>query len=173
MLPKVCSFNLSNKLTIRFFQQTWGSQRHWVSECTGVFSVGVAFLLFCRWIFLQCSLLQSHIVSCTFPKQLSEVATANFIFLRQDKSATGNFFYSLFLLGDWEKKQDTTSLGIWHQIIAEFSEVPHDFIVNPYNICMDGTEYEINTWEEMLNHAKISVGGEYPENPLGRIFGYF
>lgn len=123
-------------------------------------------------IVLQCSLFQSHIASYTFPKQLSKVVASNFILLRQDNNTAGIFSHSLFLLGDWEKSLDTICLRTWHQIIAEFSEVPHDFIVNPRNICLDRTDCEINTWEEILNYAKISVRGEYPENHLGRIFGY-
>lgn len=59
---------------------------------------------------------------------------------------------------------------IWHQIIAEFPEVPPDFIVNPCNICLDGTNYEINTWEVILKHGKISAGDEDLENPIGGIF---
>lgn len=59
---------------------------------------------------------------------------------------------------------------IWHQIIAEFPEVSHDFIVNPCNVCLNGTTSEISTWEETLKHAKISDGGEDAENPIGGIF---
>lgn len=124
------------------------------------------------WVFFQCSLFWWHILSYTFPKQLSKVVTSNFIFLSQYKITAGDFFHSFFSTWRLRKKlghnffKDLTPDDCW------VFRSPHDFIVNPYNICLDGTEYEINTWEEMLNHAKISVKGEYPENPLGRIFVY-
>lgn len=122
--------------------------------------------------FFQCSLFRSLIASYTFRKQLNKVVTSNFIFARHDTNTAGDFSHSVFLRGDWEQNLDTISLRDWHQIIAEISEVPHDFIENPHSICLDGTEYEINTWEETIKQAKISVGGEHPENPLGWIFGY-
>ena len=111
-----------------------------------------------------------HRERCTFPKQLSKTVTVNFSSVKQDNTYCWYFFQFVSI---WRLRNlDTASLMIWHQIISEFPEVPHGSIVNPCNICLNGINCKINTWEKILKHPKISWGGKDPENPIGGIF-YF